>query len=122
MATGDPEVVNLEDPQILDVLDDEPGTSIEDIYSFLLKNEDIILTIDAEQESELRRGLALVKHRHMNKLREAGIAPNGESKQLGFRVVDRVPNTEPEQIRLQIWLKKRTSIKVHKMLVSDKEI
>lgn len=116
--TQDPDL--KEELAILDVLDgEEAGTSIDDIYSFLLQNEDIILTIDADQEEDLRRGLTLVKHRHQRKIKEAGIPANGESKQLGFRVVEVLDTKEPKQVKLQIWLKKRTTVKVHKMIVSE---
>jgi hypothetical protein len=109
---------------ILDVLEDEKedGTSIDDIYNFLLENEDIILVIDADQEEALRRGLTLVKARHQKKVQEQGLPPNGESKQLAFRVIEEVKDTEPKQIRIQIWLKKRSNVKVHRMIVSDKEL
>jgi len=115
--------MTVEQGEILDVIDDEvdTGTSIDDIYTFLLRNEDIILVIDADEEESLRRGLTLVKHRHQKKIKEAGVKQD-EVKQIGFRVIEEIANTEPKQVRIQIWLKKRVSVKIHKMLVSDKEI
>lgn len=121
--THEVSTMTVEQGEILDVIDDEvdTGTSIDDIYTFLLRNEDIILVIDADEEESLRRGLTLVKHRHQKKIKEAGVKQD-EVKQIGFRVIEEIANTEPKQVRIQIWLKKRVSVKIHKMLVSDKEI
>lgn len=107
---------------VLDVLDDEEeegAVSIASIYSFLYQHEDIIITINAADEESVRRGLALEKHRQQKKLKEAG-APE-DSRTLGFMVLGPVAE-HPEQIRLQIYLRKKQAVKLHQMIVSDKEM
>jgi len=109
--------------EILDVLDaddEEDGqVSIASIYSFLYQNEDIIITIEATEEEAVRRGLSLEKHRQQKKLKEVG-APD-DQRTLGFLSLGVVKGTEPVQIRLQIWLRKKQKVKLHNMIVSDKE-
>jgi hypothetical protein len=113
-----------ENSSILDILDDteeqeENGTSLTDIYTFLCQNEDIILTIDASEEETVRRGLSLEKHKQNRKLKEVG-APE-DKRTIGFINLGLIPNTEPPQIRLQIFLRKKQRVKLHNMIVSDKD-
>jgi hypothetical protein len=110
--------------EILDILDDEDAetdgsTSLTDIYAFLYKNEDIIIVIDANEEETVRRGLSLEKHKQQKKLKEAG-APE-DKRTIGFISLGVVESTNPIQIRLQIFLRKRQRIRLHNMIVSDKE-
>jgi len=104
--------------EILDADTEDEGTSFEDIYAFLLSNDDIILTIDAAAEAELRRGLSVVKHNHTKRLKAAG--EEVKEKQMKFKVLGEVTGSEPKQIRIQIWLVHRSSVHIHKMVVSDK--
>lgn len=110
--------------EILDVLDieeeEEGAVSIAAIYSFLYQNEDIIITIDAAEEENVRRGLSLEKHRQQRKLKEVG-APD-DTRTIGFRSLGAIADTEPAQIRLQIWLRKKQRVALHNMIVSDKEM
>lgn len=108
--------------QVLDILDEEDpqdGTSLTDIYAFLCKNEDIIIQIDATEEETVRRGLSLEKHKQQKKLKEVG-APE-DKRIIGFINLGVIENTNPLQIRLQIFLRKRQRVKLHNMIVSDKE-
>lgn len=114
-----------EEVQSLEILDDTTSSiedngeiTFENLYSFLLSNEDIIITIDADNEEAVRRGLSVVKHNYTKKLRNAGEKP--EEKVIKFQIVEKLEETDPPQIRLQIWLTKRSSVQIHRMVVSDK--
>ncbi len=113
----------LEDLEVLDAPDsvEDEDVSFESLYAFLLSNDDIIITIDEEAEEAVRRGLSIVKLNHVKKMRAAG--ERIEEKILKFQVVERITNTlpgEPNKIRLQIWLAKKSGVRVHRMVVSEK--
>lgn len=107
---------------ILDSVDDGPAAnaevSFETIYAFLLDNEDIIITINASEEEAVRRGLSVQKYNHTKKMREAGSSVI--ERMIKFQTVEEVPDVEPKQIKLQIWLEKRSSVHIHRMVVSEK--
>lgn len=104
---------------ILDVEEEEGETSLADIYAFLCKNEDIIITVNASDEETIRRGLSLEKHKQQKQLKAVGAAE--DSRILSFQTLGVVAATVPVQIRLQIYLKKRQRVKLHNMIVSDRE-
>lgn len=113
----------LEDLEVLDAPDsvEDEDVSFESLYAFLLSNDDIIITIDEEAEEAVRRGLSIVKLNHVKKMRAAG--ERIEEKILKFQVVERITNTLPgeaNKIRLQIWLAKKSGVRVHRMVVSEK--
>lgn len=106
---------------VMDILDDdtpEQGQSFEDIYAFLLEKEDIILTIDAADEEALKRGLTIVKYNHKKRLEKAG--QRVQERQIKYKNLGVVEGTDPQQIRIQIWLMTKGSVNVHNMIVSDK--
>lgn len=118
-----PNPSTMEDLEILDAPDEasDEDVSFDNLYAFLLANEDIIITIDEEAEDAVRRGLSVVKLNHTKKMKAVG--EKLEEKTLKFQVVERIPATlqgEPNRIRLQIWLAKRSGIRVHRMIVSEK--
>lgn len=106
--------------EILDAEVEESGVTFEDLYAFLLEKEDIQITIDADKEEDVRRGITLVKHAHVKKLKAAG--QKIDEKQIKFCVVRTIEGTEPKQIILQVWLVRRSSVHIHKMVVSDKDL
>lgn len=109
----------------MDILDDEDPTSpiengemtFDSIYSFLLDKGDIIITIDKAAEEAVRRGLSLVKHQHTKKMRQSN--PNFGDKTIKYKVVEEIEGTEPAQIRLQIWLEKKSGVYIHRIVVPD---
>jgi hypothetical protein len=116
--------VAADNTEVIDFLDDEPivggseETSYEELYSFLLSNEDIIIVIDKDADEPLRRGMSLVKYQYSQKM-AAAHAPI-DNRQIGYKVIEEVEGTDPVQIKLQIWLRARKSVKVHQLIVSDK--
>lgn len=124
MGTGPNRSSNMMDKngmtglEILDAPDvEEEEVSFDTLYGFLLRESDIIITIDAEQEEAVRRGLAVVKHNHNKKMASAG--EKQDSKLMKFKVLEQLPN---EQIKLQIWLQKREGVQIHRLIVSDKSL
>lgn len=107
---------------------DEPDeVSMSEIYKQLTINDDIILVIDKEDEASLRTGLASVKYKTNKAIKESGIG-SPESRTIEFRIIPWTPEemesetVETEgRIKLQIFLKARSSIRVHQLIVTDKE-
>lgn len=118
MGTEDiqPGLIDLE---VLDAPDAESeDVSFERLYSFLTTNEDIIITIDADQEEAVRRGLSVVKHNQQKRLRKAG--EKADERIIKFNVVQKIPDTDPPQIKLQIWLEVRKGVFIHRLVVPEK--
>jgi hypothetical protein len=60
-----------------DLLEEEPDElSLTEIYRQLISTNELILTIPAEEEQPLRKGLAVVKNKQNTKLKESGIVPD----------------------------------------------
>lgn len=115
-----------EDVQPLEILDvenegeDEGVMTFESIYGILLEKDDIILTIDNAALEDLKRGMSVVKQNHSKRMQKAG--NKADERTLKFKVLEEIPETEPVQIRLQIWLAKKGGVRVHKMIFSDKDL
>ena len=113
-----------EDVQILDLDEDddvsEDNVTFDKLFAFLMKETDIIIEINAEDEEPTRRGLSVCKHTHAKRLEKAGA--DTDDRQLKFKVLGRSEDLEPKTVRLQIWLQARQKVKLHKLIVSDKGI
>jgi hypothetical protein len=110
--------------QGLEVLDaeetlDDGGTTFEQLFAFLLEKEDIIITIDSTEQENVRRGMSVVKHNYTKRMKNAGNLV--EEKQIKYRVLD-TEDDSMGQVRMQIWLESRRSVRIHKIAVSDKEL
>ena len=128
MSIGDDllEQQEIDNSSVLESADDGPDEqTLSDIYKNVTVNEDIILVIDAEDEEMLRKGLASIKYKANRAAREAGFELDARS--LEFRVL---PWTKEEKekeqgwegkIKIQVWLKAKQSIRVHRMMITDKE-
>jgi len=99
--------------------------TLSDIFKNVTINEDIILVIDAGAEEFLRRGLATIKYKANKVAKEAGI--EYDSRSLEFRLL---PWTAEEKkldagwqkkSKIQVYLKDKQSIRVHRMMITDKE-
>ncbi len=115
---GPDETIEILDGPSIDPVDGE--TSYEQVFHFLKTNGDIILTIDEADEEELRRGLSVVKHNYNLKLKKDNVPQ--DTRQIAFKIIERLPDTEPQQIRLQVWFRKKSSVVVHRLVVSDKDL
>ena len=103
----------------MDSLDsDNIQLSFSEIYDKLLEHEELILTIPADQEQALRKGLAWTKAKQNNKLKDAGIQPDAAT--LSFQVIKK-PDQE-DKVDIHILLSKKASIKVFDVKLPDTEL
>lgn len=93
--------------------------SYDRLYIFLLQNEDIIITIDETDLEDLRRGLSVAKYNNNQALKKAN-API-DARQIDFKIIERI-GEEPDtvQVKLQIWLKAKRSVHLHRLIISSK--
>jgi len=108
------ESVAIEEEEVADGKE----VSYDRLYTFLLENEDVILTINEVDVEDLRRGLSVAKYSNNAVLKKAG-API-DARQIDFKIVERLEETEPAQVKLQVWLKARKSIHLHRLIISSK--
>jgi hypothetical protein len=107
-------------PDLDDILEDDSVTplSLTEIYNEVVAHGEIILTIPADEEQNLRTGLAGVKAKQNLKLKEAGLQPDRAT--LSFVVT---PHGElPEVIKVHIALTKKQTISVMKLELPDDTI
>ena len=114
---------------VLELLDDEVrgegDRTMGDLYKELLINEDMILIIDREEEEQMKQGLIAVKYKY-NKAAKTADRPT-DNRALTFVTL---PFTEEEEMtmedlsaktKIQVYLKARATIRVHKLIITDKE-
>lgn len=116
VGDGAAEFEGLTEPS-LDVVEDGRDVSYERLYAFLLEKTDVIITIDAEDEEPLRRGMTLAKYSHNEKLKKA--KASADNRQIEYRIIERLLEAEPPQIRLQIWLKAKKAVKIHRLIITS---
>lgn len=131
MATNPAEASTLDNAEQdandfgLSSLEAEEDMSFAELYKTLTINEDIILVIDAESEESLRKGLTTLKYKTNKSAREAGIS--FDSRTLEFKVLPftkeeelSIPDVE-SKLKVQVYLKAKSGVKVHKIVFTDKE-
>src|SRR3990167_5188825 len=96
---------------------DESEVSYDRLYSFLLENEDIIIVVDEADVEDLRRGLSISKYVNNEALKKAKAPVN--TRQIDYKIVERLPDTDPQQVKLQIWLKAKKSVYLHRLIISS---
>lgn len=96
--------------------------SLSDIYQQLVAVGELILTIPAEEEQPLRKGLAMVKSKQNTKLKDAGIVPDKQT--LKYIVTSHKENGKVVEgvVDVHVTLADRTGITVFKMQVPDPTI
>lgn len=98
--------------------EDSAQMSLPDIYNQLLALNELIITIPAEEEQHLRKGLASVKAKQNQKLKDSGLRPDNAT--LSYTVTANKNN--PLAVDVHIVLAKRTSITVLSMKRPDSEL
>lgn len=106
-----------EDLDYLDPDEEEQTLTPSDLYEQLAAAEELILTIDASDEDKLRKGLASVKNKTNNKLKEADLPI--DTRMLNFQ---HLPCSEPGCVRIHITLANRSGIKIRKMELPDEDM
>ena len=117
-------------PAILESLEEEGSslgedTSIAELYQTLLVHEDLILVIDKEAEEPLRKGLITTKYKANKAAKERGEQVDGRA--LEFVILPFTEREESEvefveeKIKIQVYLKAKASIRIHKLILTDKE-
>lgn len=106
-----------EDTVELETVQDAQEQSFHDIYKQLTIHGDIILIIDAQDEIRLRKGLSAVKAKHMSKLKESGIKT--EAQVLEFVVHPKTDELAAGQVKIQVSLAGRQTVKVHKTIIAE---
>ena len=104
-------------PSLDDELPEQGSMSLTEIYNQLLSYNEIILTIPAEEEERLRKGLASVKAKATKKMQDQGLPL--DKAVLAYQVT---PTKEAGIINVQITLGARNAITVFAMSLPDNEI
>lgn len=94
---------------------DEDEMSIADIYKQLTIHEDIILIVDKRDEAKIRKGLSAIKAKEIAKLKESNVPHDDVT--LEFSKHPPIPGMIEGQLKLQIYLKRKASVKVHKIIL-----
>lgn len=96
--------------------------SLQSIFDQLSTTKELILTIPADEEQPLRKGLAMVKSKFNTKLRDSGIQPDKEA--LHFQVTPHLREGKKVEgvIDIQVRLAPRNGITVISMKVPDPNI
>lgn len=108
------------DHSLEDISTDVDGTAemtLQDIYKQLILKEDIIIIIDAIDETRVRKGLSSIKAKENAKLRDNDLPT--DSTTLEYIVHSDDELKKQKRIKLQIFLKQRPTVKIHKMIVAD---
>lgn len=101
------------------VIDDEvTPLSLTEIFNQVVANDELIVTIPANEEQALRTGLAGVKAKQNTKLKENGLQPDKST--LSFTVTPH--KTLPDVIDVHIVLSKKQTITVLAIKLPDNEI
>lgn len=100
--------MTIEDAEDFDSEDGSTELSLTDLYDRLVLEGELIVTVPVEQEQKLRKGLAGVKAKQNQKLKDSGLPVDDAS--LGFVVT---ANKKIQgAIDIHITLAKRTTITV----------
>jgi hypothetical protein len=128
MSVGDDltEQQEIDDSFVLESATDEvEEQTLADIFKNVTINEDIILVIDAGAEEFLRRGLAAIKYKANKAARDAGVEVDQRSlefKILAWTEVEKHEDPGWEgKSKVQVYLKSKQSIRVHRLTITDKE-
>lgn len=103
--------------------DDPQSMTLSDIYMQILANNEIILTIPADEEERLRKGLAGVKAKTNKKLLEEGLPV--ENSTLSYSVTPSKDEAGKERdgiVDVQICLSKKYTITVFDLKLPDNEL
>ena len=93
--------------------------TLQDLYEQICRDEDIIITIDAIEESRVRKGLSSIKSKYNSKLKDNNLPI--DTSTLEFIVHDSPADKAQGRVRLQIYLKKAATIKVHSIIVPEED-
>jgi len=107
--------LSTEDLELLEAEGDE--MALEDIWKKLSIHEDLIMIIDKSDEPRLRKGLSAMKSKETAKLRSAGLPI--EPVNLEFVVHKAVEGMPPNVVKLQVFLKKRAVVRLHKIIIPN---
>lgn len=116
----------MTDKTILPFLDDEEleegSMSLTDIYNMVVANQELILTIPADEEERLRKGLASVKAKTNKKLQEEGMPV--DKSMLSYITTPVMDNNKQPtgNVQIHIILGKPNGITVLGIKLPDSEI
>lgn len=98
----------------LDAIEDEAEVSLQKLYDEVYKHGDLIIIIDKVDESRVRKGLSSIKAKLAQKMKTAGYQPDDS-------VLEFIDHEYPEKdkTKLQIVLKQKPKVKVHKVIVPE---
>lgn len=113
------EAVGLNNTQELETVQESTEYTIDQIYSELQLHGELILVIEANAEQKLRKGLATLKAREKKKLTADGFSV--EPTILEF-IVHENAQVELGQVKIQIVLKSKASLKVFSKVIPDGEL
>lgn len=91
--------------------------TLQDIYKQLILKEDIIIIIDAIDEIRVRKGLSSIKAKENAKLRDNDLPTDNTTLEYIVHSDDELK--KQKRIKLQIFLKQKATVKIHKMIVAD---
>lgn len=91
--------------------------TLQDIYKQLILQEDIIIIIDAVDEPRVRKGLSSIKAKENAKLRDNNLPTDNSTLEFKVHVDEELKKSG--RVRLQMFLKDKPTVKVHKLIVSD---
>lgn len=97
-------------------VDGEAGEyTVQSIWRTLSEKGDIIIIIDKVDEIRLRRQISSIKAKEHYKLREAGIPTDNDT--IEFIIHKDKELDEKNLIKMQLFLKKKPTIKLHKFII-----
>lgn len=100
---------------------DTQELSLAEIYDRIYADEDIIIVIDAVEETRVRKGLSSIKAKRNSKLKDNDL-PTDDSV-LEFKTITTAEGEIPKgTVKLQIYLKRKPTVTVHSLIVADKEL
>lgn len=91
-----------------------------ELYDKICIEEDIFIVIDAVEEQRIRKGLSSVKAKRNQKLKDSKLPPDDAN--LEFKRHEDEELAKQNRVRLQIFMKKKPTITVHKLEVADGEL
>jgi len=102
--------MNTEDNDFFDEEDEENTgqLSLTDLYNRLLIDNELIVTVPVEEESKVRKGLAVIKAKKNKQLKEAGLPVDDASFSFTVTANKKIEGA----IDIHIVLAKRTTITV----------
>lgn len=107
---------NVELEPLTDI-EDEAEVSLQKLYDEVYKHGDLIIIIDKLDEQRVRKGLSSIKAKIAQKMKTAGYKP--DEAILEFHVHE---YEDPDKVKLQIVLKQKPTVKIHKFIVPDESL